>query len=98
MRASMKMDTDEKIQALESGALWANAEEGVTTGSEESCRSFALELLSFVKQCVEFRAGTKSVEPGIANHRGITEKATIDGARQHFESLVCRADITQLPA
>jgi len=56
-----------------------------------------MHLLGFVQGARELRTRAEGIEPRIAHHRGITEKALGDGARQHLERGSFLTEVTELP-
>jgi len=74
-----------------------DAQERVAAGSEEGLHGFEVELLRLAQESDESPAGTKRVEPRVANHGRITEKAVADGTRENVECFGLLTEISELP-
>src|SRR5262245_28407266 len=56
-----------------------------------------MQVMCLAQQVRKPAAAAKRIKPGIAEHRGVAEKAIVDGSREHVQGLGFVAQIAELP-
>jgi hypothetical protein len=74
-----------------------DSEKGSTVAGQKSSQSLELEVVSFVQERREFRAGSHRIEPRVAQHSLMTEKTVVNGAGQHIQRSRFLSQVTELP-